>query len=61
MTNECGNWEQGRADSFLGIHKSDLLCSAAPEMGSSNTNMTDRTVSPVYKLSETPSFTGQFS
>jgi hypothetical protein len=25
---ECGNWERGRAASFLGIHKSDLLCSA---------------------------------
>jgi hypothetical protein len=26
---ECGNWERGRAVSFLGIHKSVLLCSAA--------------------------------
>ncbi len=25
---ECGNWERGRAVSFLGIHKSDLVCSA---------------------------------
>jgi hypothetical protein len=25
---ECGSWEQGRAVSFLGIHKSDLVCSA---------------------------------
>ncbi len=25
---ECGNWERGSAVSFLGIHKSDLLCSA---------------------------------
>jgi hypothetical protein len=25
---ECGNWEQGCAVSFLGIHKSDLVCSA---------------------------------
>ncbi len=25
---ECGNWERGRAVSFLGIQKSDLLCSA---------------------------------
>ncbi len=24
---ECGNWERGHAVSFLGIHKSDLLCS----------------------------------
>jgi hypothetical protein len=24
---ECGNWERGRAISFLGIHKSDLVCS----------------------------------
>ncbi len=24
---ECGNWERGRAVSFLGIHKSDLICS----------------------------------
>ncbi len=23
---ECGNWEAGRIVSFLGIHKSDLLC-----------------------------------
>jgi hypothetical protein len=27
---ECGNWERGRAVSFLGIHKSDLLCSTSP-------------------------------
>jgi hypothetical protein len=26
---ECGNWLQGRAVSFMGIHKSDLLCSAS--------------------------------
>ncbi len=26
---KCGNWERGRAVLFLGIHKSDLLCSAA--------------------------------
>jgi hypothetical protein len=26
-------WKLGREDSFLGIHKSDLLCSVAPEMG----------------------------
>jgi hypothetical protein len=25
---ECGNWKPGLAVSFLGIHKSDLLCSA---------------------------------
>jgi hypothetical protein len=25
---ECGNWERGRAVPFLGIHKSDLVCSA---------------------------------
>jgi hypothetical protein len=25
---ECGNWERGRTVSFLGIHKSDLVCSA---------------------------------
>jgi hypothetical protein len=25
---ECGIWELGRAVSFLGIHESDLLCSA---------------------------------
>ncbi len=25
---ECGNWERSRAVSFLGIHKSDLLCNA---------------------------------
>jgi hypothetical protein len=25
---ECGNWERNRAVSFLGIHKSNLLCSA---------------------------------
>jgi hypothetical protein len=25
---ECGNWERGRAVSILGIHKSDLFCSA---------------------------------
>jgi hypothetical protein len=25
---ECGNWELGNAASLLGIHKSDLLCSA---------------------------------
>ncbi len=24
---ECGNWERGRTVSFLGLHKSDLLCS----------------------------------
>ncbi len=24
---ECGNWEGGRTASFLGIHKSDLVCS----------------------------------
>ncbi len=27
LLHECGNWEIGRAVSFLGIHKSDLLCS----------------------------------
>jgi hypothetical protein len=27
QVHECGNWEQGRAVSFLGIHKSDLVCS----------------------------------
>jgi hypothetical protein len=26
---ECGNWEWGCAVSFLGIHKSDLVCSEA--------------------------------
>jgi hypothetical protein len=26
---ECGNWKRGRAVSFLGIHKTDLVCSAA--------------------------------
>ncbi len=26
---EFGNWERGRAVSFLGIHKLDLVCSAA--------------------------------
>jgi hypothetical protein len=25
--NKCRNWEQGRAVSFLGIHKSDFWCS----------------------------------
>jgi hypothetical protein len=24
---ECGNWERGRAVTFLGIHTSDLVCS----------------------------------
>jgi hypothetical protein len=24
---ECGNWERGLAVSFLGVHKSDLVCS----------------------------------
>ncbi len=24
---ECGNWERGSAVSFLGTHKSDLVCS----------------------------------
>jgi hypothetical protein len=28
---ECGNWEQGRAVSFLGTHKSDLVCSAGSQ------------------------------
>jgi hypothetical protein len=27
LSHECGNWERGRAGTFLGIHKSDLLCS----------------------------------
>jgi hypothetical protein len=27
---KCGNWEQGRAVSFLKIHKSDLLFSVQP-------------------------------
>jgi hypothetical protein len=27
LKHECGNWERGRAVSFLGIHESDLLCS----------------------------------
>jgi hypothetical protein len=27
--NECGNWKRGCAVSFLGIHKSDLVGSAA--------------------------------
>ncbi len=39
MTNEFGNWEQDRADSFLGIHKSDLLCSVAPEKGDQLKNL----------------------
>ncbi len=30
---ECGNWEQGRQVSFLGIHKSDLVCSMDPNTG----------------------------
>ncbi len=28
QVHECGNWERGRAVSFLGTHKSDLVCSA---------------------------------
>jgi hypothetical protein len=27
----CGNWERGGAVSFLGIHKSDLVCSVGDD------------------------------
>jgi hypothetical protein len=30
---ESGNWEQGRAVSFLGIHKSDIVCSVPAPIG----------------------------
>jgi hypothetical protein len=26
---ECRNWERGRAVSFLGVHKSDIVCSVS--------------------------------
>ncbi len=36
-SDSCENWELGRAVSFLGIHKSDLLCSA--DKGLENLNI----------------------
>jgi hypothetical protein len=33
---ENGNWEQGRAVCFMGIHNSNLLCSAMSNIASDN-------------------------
>ncbi len=33
QTNECGNWDWGRAIPFLGMHKWDFLCSVQKEEG----------------------------
>ncbi len=45
---ECGNWEQGRAASFLGIHKSDLLCSMLSPIEDDEEDGNDVDAGPVH-------------
>ncbi len=68
QTQECGNWDWGRAIHFLGIHKWDFRCSADEQPPPENrryrpifVNFYNRTTpvppSPPFKLGRTPTKT----